>query len=555
MQTPTIKEARQRIREDAGNPAWIHVREEDPSVTVKGPLAAVLFGVKDNIDVAGMPTTAACPSYAYDPPQSSFAVQRLIDAGAVVLGKTNLDQFATGLVGTRSPYGVCHNVFAPAYISGGSSSGSAVAVAKGHVAFALGTDTAGSGRVPAALNGLVGYKPSKGLISTSGVVPACRSLDCISVFSKSVHVAYDVASVVRAYDPHDAYSRPMPVDAPSSRVYADTVVGIVPNEYLEANCSPEVVALYAESVKRIESLGGSAVTIDFAPFAKAAKLLYEGPWVAERYAGVGNFVSTDHQGLDPTVTGIIRAASDLKAVDAFNAFYKLQELTQRTQREWEKMQVLMVPTIPALYSIAEVMAEPVKLNSHYGIFNNFVNLLDLSAVAFTTGRFAAGPGFGVTLIGPAFHDDALLALAAEYLGEPLLPQREMAGEVQLAVVGAHLRGLPLHHQLTALNARFVRNAKTAPQYKFIALPGTVPPKPGMIHVAEGGGSIELEIYGLSRAACGDFVSKIPAPLGIGTVKLDDGSEVKCFLCEAIAAEGAEDITRFGGWRGFLKSRL
>ena len=554
METPTFEEARQRIAADASNPAWIHVRSDEPSSANSGPLAGVLFGVKDNIDVAGMPTTAACPSYAYDPPSSAFAVQRLVDAGAVVMGKTNLDQFATGLVGTRSPYGVCHNVFAPDYLSGGSSSGSAVAVARGHVAFALGTDTAGSGRVPAVLNGLVGYKPTKGLISTGGVVPACRSLDCVSVFSRTVHDAYTVAGVARGYDPADSYSRAMPVDAPRSRAYADTVVGVVPAEYLNANCSPEVVALYGESVKRVIALGARTVEIDFTPFAKVAKLLYEGPWVAERYAGVGNFVATDHQGLDPTVTAIIRAAKDLKAVDAFNAFYKLQELSKRSQREWAKMQVLLVPTIPALYSIAEVMAEPVKLNSHYGIFNNFVNLLDLSAVAFSTGRFEAGPGFGVTLIGPAFHDDALLALAAEYLGESPLPCAAREGEVQFAVVGAHLRGLPLHPQLTELNARFVRTAKTAARYKFIALPGTVPPKPGMIQVAEGGGSIELEIYALSAAAFGDFVSKIPAPLGMGTVMLDDDSEVKCFLCEAIAAEGAEDITRFGGWRGFMKSR-
>ena len=553
MQSPTPEQARAKIAADADNPAWIHVAEDPPAGSA-GPLHGALFGVKDNIDVAGMATTAACPSYAYLPHASAYAVQRLVNAGAVVMGKTNLDQFATGLVGTRSPYGVCHNVFASAYLSGGSSSGSAVAVARGHVAFALGTDTAGSGRVPAVLNGLVGYKPTKGLISTTGVVPACRSLDCVSVFSRTAHEAFEVAGIARDFDAADPFARAMPDDAPATRAYADTVVGVVPSDYLQANCSAEVVALYGDSVKRITALGARTVEIDFASFAKVARLLYEGPWVAERYAGVGDFIDTDHPGLDPTVTSIIRAARDLKAVDAFKSLYKLQELARRTEKEWAKMQVLLVPTIPALYSIAEVMAEPVKLNSHYGIFNNFVNLLDLSAVAFSTARFAAGPGFGVTLIGPAFHDDALLALAAEYLGEPPLPQAVRPGEVQLAVVGAHLRGLPLHHQLTELHARFIRSARTAPSYKFIALPGTVPPKPGMMRVKEGGGSIELEIYGLSKAAFGDFVSKIPAPLGIGTVALEDGSEVKCFLCEATAAEGAEDITGFGGWRGFMKSR-
>jgi allophanate hydrolase len=550
MESPTLEQARARITADAGNPAWIHLAT--PAAPGDGPLSGVLFGVKDNIDVAGMPTTAACPGYAYEPAASAHAVQRLVDAGGVVMGKTNLDQFATGLVGTRSPYGVCHNVFAPEYLSGGSSSGSAVAVARGHVAFALGTDTAGSGRVPAALNGLVGYKPTKGLISTRGVVPACRSQDCVSVFTRTAHEAAEIAQIVRGYDELDPYSRAMPADAPLSRAWADTVVGLVPAGYLQANCSAEVIALYGGAVQCIRALGGKTVEIDFAPFASTARLLYEGPWVAERYAGVGDFVEGEQEGLDPTVTAIIRAARDLKAVDAFKSFYKLQDLAAQAAKQWAKMLVLLVPTIPALYSIAEVTAEPVKLNSHYGIFNNFVNLLDLSAVTISTARFAAGPGFGVTLIGPAFHDDALLALGAEYLGEPPLPFAVREDEVHLAVVGAHLRGLPLHHQLTELNARFVRTAKTAACYKLIALPGTVPPKPGMIQAKEGGGSIELEVYALSPAAFGGFVAKIPAPLGIGTVMLDDGTQVKCFLCEAVAAEGAEDITHFGGWRGFMR---
>ncbi len=514
-------------------------------------MSGVLFGVKDNIDVRGMPTTAACPSFAYEPAESATVVQRLVDAGAVPMGKTNLDQFATGLVGTRSPYGVCHNVFAPEYLSGGSSSGSAVAVARGHVAFALGTDTAGSGRVPAALNGLVGYKPTKGLISTRGVVPACRSLDCVSVFSRTVHEAMEVAHIVRGLDERDPFSRVMPADSPATATWADAVVGLVPESYLQASCSAEVNALYGQAVAKLEALGAKTVAIDYTPFAAAAKLLYEGPWVAERYAAVGEFIDGNPEGLDPTVAAIIRGARDSKAVDAFKSFYRLQELVVQAKTEWAKMQVLLVPTFPALYSIAEVMAEPVKLNSHYGIFNNFVNLMDLSAVTISTGRFAAGPGFGVTLIGPAFHDDALLALAAVALGEPALEPAAKTGEVHMAVVGAHLRGLPLHHQLVEMKARFVRSAKTAPCYKLIALPGTVPPKPGMIRSKDGGGSIELEVYALPAAAFGDFVSKIPAPLGIGTVKLDDGSEVKCFLCEAVALEGAEDITRYGGWRGFL----
>jgi len=550
MQSPTLEQARARIDADSSSPAWIHLAAPANSGTGK-PLSGMLFGVKDNIDVAGMPTTAACPSYAYEPAESAHAVQRLVDAGAMVLGKTNLDQFATGLVGTRSPYGACHNVFAPEYLSGGSSSGSAVAVARGHVAFALGTDTAGSGRVPAALNGLVGYKPTKGLISTRGVVPACRSLDCVSVFTQTVQDALEVAQIVRGYDDLDPFSRSMPSDAPRMRAWADTVVGLVPDDYLQMHCSVEVRALYGEAVKQIQELGAKTVDIDFTPFSSAARLLYEGPWVAERHSGVGEFVDGDHDGLDATVAAIIRGARELKAVDAFKSFYRLQELARRSQDEWSKMQVLLVPTIPALYSIAEVTAEPVKLNSHYGIFNNFVNLLDLSAVTISTARFVAGPGFGVTLIGPAFHDDALLALAAEHQGEPALSPPMQEGEVQLAVVGAHLRGLPLHHQLAEMNARFVRTAHTAPGYKLIALPGTVPPKPGMIQVKEDGGSIELEIYALSAAAFGDFVSKIPAPLGIGTVRLEDGSQVKGFLCEAVAAEGAEDITKYGGWRGFV----
>lgn len=514
---------------------WIHKPASPvPSTNPEGPLAGLRFAVKDNIDVAGMPTTAACPSYAYTPTESSPVVEALLDAGAVCLGKTNLDQFATGLVGTRSPYGPCRNVFHPDYISGGSSSGSAVAVANGEVDFALGTDTAGSGRVPAAFNQLIGLKPTKGLLSTKGVVPACASLDCVSIFSKTVEMA---RRVLRAC-------------APPSRTSfrgGPWRIGVADPESLFFDNDASAKAAYAAALAQWEARGHTLVYIDPAPFLAAARLLYEGPFVAERYAAVGAFLDTEPADADPTVSAIIRGGAKHTAHALFAAMDRLRELQAQAAELWKQMDLLMLPTAPTCYTIEAVQADPVRLNSNLGTYTNFVNLLDLCAIAVPCGTLASGIPTGVTLLAPAGQDEAMLHAAGVFLGEA---EPQGINTVSLAVVGAHLRGMPLHHQLEALDARFLRAARTAPCYRLFALAGTKPPKPGLMRVAEGGAAIEIELYELTPAAFGDFVANIPPPLGIGTLQLEDGGSVKGFLCEPEGLHGAEDITHHGGWRGF-----
>ncbi len=529
------------------------------------PLYGVPFAIKDNIDLAGVPTTAGCSDFAFTPERSAAVVGRLIAAGAIPLGKTNMDQFATGLVGTRTPYGACSSVFDARYVSGGSSSGSAVAVAAGMVSFALGTDTAGSGRVPAAFNHIVGLKPSKGVLSMRGVFPACRSLDCVSVFAGSCHDARAVFDVAAGGDEEDAFSREL-VDG----VLPDGVrFGVPKPEQLEFFGDAAAAQLFAESVARLTALGAQRVEIDFAPFRDAAALLYAGPWVAERRHALGDFFAQHADAMDPTVRAIIGGADKYRAVDAFDAAYKLQALAVAARREWAKMDVLLLPTTGTTYTIAEVQAEPIRLNSNLGFYTNFVNLLDLAAIAVPAGFRANGLPFGVTLMAPAFSDRALLALGdrlhralggalgitpAQITDQPAV-EAPSARRVLLAVVGAHLSGMPLNRQLTSRGARLVATTRTAPKYRLYALANPTPPKPGLVRVAEPQAhGIEVEVWALSEAAFGSFVAEVPQPMVIGTTELADGSMVKGFGCEPISLDGARDITAHGGWRRYLAAR-
>ena len=562
----------ERIPDHADDHIWIRplepaelrpylerIEAADPS---RLPLYGVPFAIKDNIDLAGVPTTAACPAYAYTPARSAEVVRRLVEAGAVPIGKTNLDQFATGLVGTRSPYGATRNAFDPAYVSGGSSSGSAVAVARGLASFALGTDTAGSGRVPAAFNNLVGVKPTRGLISTHGVVPACRTLDCVSVFALDVADAQAALAVAAGPDPEDPFSR----EARRGPVARGHFRFGVPTR-LEFFGDAEAARLFAGAVAQLEHLGGQAVAIDFAPFRDAARLLYEGPWVAERYAAIQAFVEAHPDALLPVTRSIIEPAIGASAVSAFQAQYRLAALKRQTDAILTGLDFVLTPTTGTIYRIDAVQADPLRLNSNLGLYTNFMNLLDCAAVAVPAGFGANGLPYGVTLFGPAFSDDALavygdrlhraldLPLGATggnrggaYLGRPAQPEEPL---LRVAVCGAHLSGLPLNHQLTERGGRLVAATRTAPRYRLYALPGGPPFRPGLIRQAQGGASIEVEVWELPARQFGSFVAGIPAPLGIGTVELADGTLEKGFICEGFAVERARDITDLGGWRAYL----
>jgi allophanate hydrolase len=535
----------------ADNPIWIHrvprvmavaqAREAERRLRDGAalPLAGVPFAVKDNIDVAGLPTTAACPAYAYTPQRSAPAVQKLLDAGAVCVGKTNLDQFATGLSGMRSPYGDCRNAFHPDYISGGSSSGSALAVALGAAEFALGTDTAGSGRVPAAFNNLVGLKPTRGLVSSTGVVPACRSLDCVSVFARTVARALQVLELAQGYDAEDPYSRrgePVALGGGSLRI-------AVPAP-LEFHGDAEYAELFERALGR---LGGARVAVDYAPFLAAQRLLYEGPWLAERTAQLESFLQTNADDIHPVVRGIVSGGTAFSAADAFRAQYRLAALRRETEALWGTASVMVVPGAPTIYRRAEMAADPVRLNARLGLYTNFVNLLDLAALTVPAGFRQDGLPFGITLIGPAFSDRALASIAARFLGEPAIAEGATAGRVRVAVVGAHLSGMPLNRQLTERAAVLVREARTSADYRLYDLGDG---RPGLVR--QPGAGIAVEVWELSAAGFGSFVAQIPPPLGIGTVTLEGGEPVKGFLCEAYAVAGRKDITSHGGWRSYLK---
>ncbi len=515
------------------------------------PLAGVPYAAKDNIDVAGFETTAACPAFAYRPEASASVIARLETAGAICVGKTNLDQFATGLVGTRSPYGIPRNASNLAYVSGGSSSGSAVAVAAGLVAFALGTDTAGSGRVPAAFNHLVGFKPTKGRWSTQGLIPACRSIDCITVFTDALADAALVDAVVAGFDAGDPFSRPLADVAITGKR-----IGVPRADQRVFFGDVQAEELYDRALA-VLGTQGELVEIDIAPLLEAAQLLYGGPWVAERTASVEGLLRDNPDAIDPTVRSILEPGLAMSAVETWNGIYRLAALARHAEALWGRVDALAFPTTGTTYRVAELAAAPVALNSNLGRYTNFVNLLDMAAIAVPAGVKSNNTGFGITLIGPAHSDKALIALADAYLslaGLPPLPPLDTGDHmdtIKLAVVGAHLEGMPLHWQLTSRNARFVGAFTTAPTYKLYAMAESVPPKPALVHSSDGGAAIALEVYELGFAEFGSFVAEVPPPLAIGTVQLADGTSVKGFVAEPRALTGAEDITHLGGWRAYI----
>ncbi|MGB6348841.1 MAG: allophanate hydrolase [Pseudolabrys sp.] len=545
---------------------------ESRAVGATGNIALPLYGVpvvvKDNIDVAGLPTTAACPAFSYKPPKDSTAVARLRAAGAIVIGKTNLDQFATGLVGVRSPYGVPRNTFNSELIPGGSSSGSAVAVAAGLVPLALGTDTAGSGRVPAGLNNIVGLKPSLGLISTFGVVPACRTLDCVSVFTLTVDDAWVALDAMAGPDRADPYSR----DRPLGKIGVmppHVKLGVPRAGQLLFFGDRQYEAEYNVALGRLTRLGCELVEVDIEPFYETARLLYEGPWVAERTIAAYSVLSSDPNAIHPVTREIIRSGLRPTAIDAFAAFYKLEALRRVADHTFRQIDALVLPTAPTVYSVKQVLADPIQLNSRLGTYTNFVNLLDLCALAIPASMTETGAPFGITLLAPggadarlaeigrAFHADTALPLGALKYRQPPLASASISladNEVAVAVVGAHLSGLPLNGELLALGGRLLEAAKSAPDYRLYALAGTKPPKPGLLRVDSGkGAAIDVEVWGLSTEAFGHFVASVPMPLSIGTIKLSDGRRAKGFLVEAAATVDARDISRFGSWRKFLAS--
>jgi allophanate hydrolase len=559
----------------AGDPAWIYrlgareidaqMAKLDEAAAARGvaaddlPLYGVPFAVKDNIDVAGLPTSAACPDFAYVARESAPVVERLMRAGAILAGKTNLDQFATGLVGTRSPYGAVPNSFRPEYISGGSSSGSASVVARGIVAFSLGTDTAGSGRVPAGFNNIVGLKPTRGALSARGVIPACRSLDCVSIFALTLDDARAVYELASGYDELDPYSRRA---STAKARKADSIRFAYPRRP-EFFGDALAQAAFDESLERLRSLGIELEPFDFTPLHEVAELLYHGPWVAERYAALEAFATAHPSSLEPSVGKIILDAGRYSASDYFKAEYRRRELLGSIAGIFDRYDALAVPTSPTIYKTEEVLADPIELNTRLGLYTNFVNLADMSALAFPGALRSDGLPAGITLIGPAWDESRLIDLAQAYYrrfpwklgnGERLetagAPSAGAEDPVVLAVAGAHLSGLPLNRELTERGARFVERTKTSACYRLYRLAGSFPPKPGLIR-REDGRAQEVELWELGASAFGEFVAAIRPPLGVGKVELEDGRWASGFLCEGWAVEGAEDISEFGGWRAYL----
>ena len=571
----TVARSFARIRDQDDPAIFISLRGEKEAVAeaealsakdaAQLPLYGIPVAVKDNIDVAGLPTTAACPAFSYVPSRDATCVARLRASGAILIGKTNLDQFATGLVGVRSPYGIPKNPLRGDLIPGGSSSGSAVAVSAGLVPLALGTDTAGSGRVPAMLNNIVGLKPSLGLISTAGVVPACRTLDCVSLFSLTVDDAMTALAAMAGPDGADPYSRNRPL-AEMSGFPANLRLGVPRNGQLIFFGDKAAERAYSDALKRWTALGATLVGFDLEPFYETARLLYEGPWVAERYLVIRDLLASSPEAIHPVTRDIIVAGSRLGAADTFAALYLLQALRKIAERAFAGIDALVLPTAPTVYSTAQVLANPVELNSRLGTYTNFVNLLDLCGLALPASIRSDGIPFGITLLAPAgndaqlasvgrvFHVDTKLTMGANGRSQPplaSLPAGVRGDEIAIAVVGAHLSGMVLNSELKALGGRLLEQARTAPDYRLYAL-DTTPPKPGMLRVQAGAGSsIELEVWALSAAAFGKFVAAIPSPLSIGTVRLADGRGVKGFIVEPADIGDARDISAFSGWRAFV----
>ncbi len=569
---------RGRIEAAAAANAWIHVcdpedlepylarlDQTDPAAL---PLYGIPFAVKDNIDVAGLPTTAGCEALRYVPERHAHVVERLVAAGAIPLGKTNLDQFATGLVGTRSPFGAVPNAFDPAFISGGSSSGSAAALTRGQVSFALGTDTAGSGRVPAAFGNLLGVKPTRGLLSNRGVVPACRTLDCVSIFALCPDDAARLLTVAADYDAEDPAAR-LPAAGLGGlgldrRPESSWRVGIADPAALEFFGADGNRALFEAAARRLRAAGAELVVVDVAPLLEAGRLLYDGPWVVERALAVGEVLKRQPEDLLPVTRRIMEGGLGQSAADAFSADYRRRELAGRCRALLADLDCLLLPTAARCYRLDEVAAEPIELNSRLGLYTNFVNLLDLAALACPAGFDDAGVPFGVTLIAPAFHDRLLLEVAARYLGEgswgmgadsepmPLAPLPDAADYLEIAVCGAHLSGMPLNGQLTSRGARLSLTTRSAPDYRLFDLGGT-PPRPALVRSA-GGAPIELEVWSVPAAGVAGFLAGIPSPLGLGKVTLEDGSVVTGFIAEEGAVAGARDVTGYGGWRSYRASQ-
>ena len=548
------------------NPAWITLRSTDDMLAEASlledrarrgdslPLYGIPYAVKDNIDVEGLPTTAACPDYSYLPGEDAHAVALLRQAGALLIGKTNLDQFATGLVGARSPYGSCHSVFHPDYISGGSSSGSAVVVAAQLVAFSLGTDTAGSGRVPAAFNQLVGYKATRGRVSTRGVVPACRSLDCVTVFAPTIADASLVMDIIGQPDPLDPFSRSAPprlMTRPRGSSQDQWTFGIPSRNLWQFFGDEEAENLYQQAIETMIAAGGTPCDIDDQPLREAALLLYTGPWVAERTVAIESFLRTKPEAIHPVVRDIIRQGDSYSATDTFRALYQLEEFRRQIAALWNSLDCLLLPTAPIHPTIAEVLADPVQLNSRLGTYTNFVNLLDLTALALPSGQRTNGCPFGITLIGPAWSDHLLETLGLRFQSPETPPSRAPQEGILLAVVGAHLRGQPLHPQLLDCGAIFVETTQTAPRYRLFALP-TNPPKPGLLQSNDiGAQPIEVEIYRMTPTGLGQLLRQVPPPLTIGTIQLASGANAKGFLVESSAIDGAHEITHHRSWRAYL----
>ncbi|MCS7478418.1 allophanate hydrolase [Umezawaea endophytica] len=554
-----VRAAYARVTEVDRPEVWITLRDREDVLTeataleerlaagASLPLAGLVVAVKDNIDVAGLPTTAGCPAFAYLPDTTATAVARLVDAGALVLGKTNLDQFATGLVGTRSPHGAVRNALDPAKVSGGSSSGSAVAVALGITDLGVGTDTAGSGRVPAAFNGLVGVKPTLGLVPTTGVVPACRSYDCVTVFATTLALAQTAVATMTGPDPADPRSRAWPTDVRLSA--GPNPVVAVPRDEDLAPLSPDARRAFATVVERLKTAGASTVTVDVSDMLEAATLLYEGTLVAERHAAVGAFVDSHPDDVDPTVRTIIGAAAEHSARDHVADLERLDQHRSRAAHTLAGTVALLLPTAPEHPTRAEVAADPIGVNRRLGTYTNLVNLLDLAAVAVPGGVADGGP-FGVSIVTRAFDDQVAFDVAALLTGEQADGPYPDTG-TDLVVFGAHLRGQPLNPQLTALGARYSGDVRTAPEYRMVAVHGP-PDKPGIVHTGpEGGAALPGERWVLSPAALGRFLAALPAPMSLGPITLADGDAALGFHCDHATALSCEDITHFGGWLHYL----
>ncbi|MEO1600012.1 MAG: allophanate hydrolase [Pseudomonadota bacterium] len=557
---------------------FIHLRDRDTlraeaaalgSFDPDKPLWGIPFAAKDNIDAAGIETTAGCPAYAYTPDADAFVIAKLRAAGALLIGKTNLDQFATGLVGVRTPYGAPRNAVDPEIVPGGSSGGSGVVVGHGAVTFSLGTDTAGSGRVPAALNNIVGLKPTLGALSARGVVPACRTSETVSIFALTVDDAYTAFGVARGFDPADSYSKPL-MHHPLSDCPAGLRIGIPDAASIEFFGDQEHEAAFARDVATLKAQGAEIVPMDFEPLYAVARMLYQGTWVAERYTVIEALLDSDPDAIHPVTRQIITAAEKMSAADAFLGFYRLADLKRTAEPMLGGVDLLCVPTIPTFYTVADLEDDPITPNSNLGTYTNFVNLLDMCGIAVPTGPRGDGRPGSVTLLAPAGGDALVASVARTFeagcirkmgaTSHPVPPPATLpptpsnrSDEIAIAVCGAHMEGLPLNWQLTDLGARLVRKAQTAPDYRFYALAGGPPERPGLVRVASGGAAVALEIWALPKAALGSFMAEIPAPLGIGTIELSDGAQVKGFLCETRGTEGATDITHLGDWRTYLAS--